>query len=282
MNKQKDIDNLLEFIKENNQTNEIKLKKKKKIVIILINLLTIMLLVGGGFGIKTVLDQKKDMENIKTLQKEILKKAPTSKETNEMLEPIIDEEKAYDEYELAFKELIDVNSETVGWLKINNTRIDLPVVQTTDNKYYLNHDFNKNYNSMGWVYADYRNSFPELSQNTIIYGHTYKDTIMLSSLQYVLKDVWLNNKDNYLIEFNTLDGAKKWHVFSIYTIEKTSDYLETNFSFDEFKTFINKIKERSIKDFNVDINSTDRILTISTCYIDDDHRLVVHAKLMDE
>lgn len=280
-NKQNDeFNNLVDFVEENNAKNKVPPKKRKKIIIILANILTIALLVGGGFGIKTLMDQKQDIKDIKTLQQSVLNNSFEVDYEGIFNEDI--ENKKLLEYRESFKSLVNQNSDTVGWLKIKNTRIDLPIVQGKTNNYYLNKDFNKKYNSMGWVFADYRNHFDTLDQNTIIYGHTYKDTIMLSSLQYVLRDSWLNNKDNYIIEFNTLKYPHKWEIFSIYTIKETNDYLRTRFVADDFNKFIDKIKKRSIKDFNVEVNENDKILTISTCYIDTNHRLVVHAKLMDD
>ena len=134
---------------------------------------------------------------------------------------------------------------------------------------------------MGWVFADYRNTFPDLGKNTILYGHTYRDTIMFSTLSRVLTNEWRANPDNYYITFNTLYNEMQWQVFSIYTLEETNDYLITDFNNDdEFDYFINMIKSRSKFNFNVDLDVNDKILTLSTCYIDEHHRLVVHAKLV--
>ena len=270
---------LLSFIDENNKLNKRKKKKKKQITIFFINILTITLLVGGGFGIKTILDQKKDYEKSDKLQSDITNLYSNISE--EILDVEFDkQENKTKEINSDFDKLIDKNSDTIGWIKVNNTRIDLPVVQTDDNDYYLTHDFNKEYNSMGWVYGDYRNDFKNLDQNNILYGHTYKDTIMFSSLQYVLDDNWLNNKDNYIIEFNTLYENLNWEIFSIYTIPKTSDYLKVDFNGNEFINFIDMLKKRSIKDFDVQFNDDDKIITLSTCYINSKNRLVVHAKLI--
>lgn len=270
---------LLSFIDENNELNKRK-KKKKTLTIFIVNLFTITLLVSGGFGIKTILDQKRDYENTTNLQNNIsnlYEKNNTEEKTE-----IIENETKKEEVNNSFNKLLKENSDTIGWIKIKNTKIDLPVVQAKDNDFYLNHDFNKSYNSMGWVFGDYRNDFKNLDQNNIIYGHTYKDTIMFSSLQYVLDKDWLNNKDNHIIEFDTIYENLEWEVFSIYTIPKTSDYLEIEFEENEFIDFTNMLIKRSIKNFNVDINKNDKILTLSTCHIDTKHRLVVHAKLIKE
>lgn len=185
-------------------------------------------------------------------------------------------------YSNVYEELLTINKDTVGWLKVNNTKINYPVVQATDNDYYLKRAFDKSKNKAGWLFADYRNNFDELSDNTIIYGHTMKSGHIFGTLQYVLEPSWYNNLDNLTITFNVKDQPLKWQIFSIYTIENTNDYLVSDFSSKEaFMNYMNMFKQRSIKDFGVHINEDDRIITLSTCYGSGaKYRLVVHAKLI--
>lgn len=186
----------------------------------------------------------------------------------------------YQTYTQTFTELKGINPDTIGWIKVNNTNVNYPVVKTTDNEYYLNHSFDRTENTFGWIYADYRSNFDELNQNTIIYGHNVLGTnLLLSTLETVVNPDWYNNPNNLTITFNTEKENMKWQVFSIYTIPVTNDYLITNFnSPDSFLNFAQKLKDRSIKDFGVTINGTDKILTISTCYKDSSSRVVIHAK----
>ncbi|MGO1370457.1 MAG: hypothetical protein ACTHVE_01225 [Senegalia sp. (in: firmicutes)] len=67
--------------------------------------------------------------------------------------------------------LLEENKNTVGWLQIENTNIDYPVVQAGDNEFYLNHDFYDNYNAHGSIYVDFRNRKDLRDKHTIIYGH---------------------------------------------------------------------------------------------------------------
>ena len=76
----------------------------------------------------------------------------------------------YTKYNQIFDELNKINDETIGWLTVNNTKVNYPVVQHTDNDYYLKRDFNKKKNNYGWIYMDYRNNIYNLSNNTIILG----------------------------------------------------------------------------------------------------------------
>ncbi|MBQ7140391.1 MAG: class B sortase [Bacilli bacterium] len=182
-----------------------------------------------------------------------------------------------------FTKLLEINSDTVGWLTVNNTKIDYPVVQSENNKYYLNKSFYKKNSIAGWIYMDYRNNIDNLDQNTIIYGHSgMKNSIMFSSLNKIMKDAWLKNTSNHIITFNTLNANMKWQIFSVYVVEPTFDYLRNNYYDDgtRFTNFLNDVKSRSIYNFNVDVTNQDNILTLSTCYEQGTKRLVVHAKLL--
>ncbi|NLA33492.1 MAG: class B sortase [Tenericutes bacterium] len=181
----------------------------------------------------------------------------------------------------SFKYYHSKNSDTVGYLEIKNTDISYPVVQASDNKYYLNNGFYKQSTSAGWIFADYRNAFPNLSQNTIIYGHNLKGTdIMFGTLKKTLTDQWLNNKDNHFIKFNIKDHEYRWQVFSIYTTTPDFNYIDVSFTKENFTSFTQKIKGMSVRFFDVSIDQDDKILTLSTCYTST-KRLVLHAKLID-
>lgn len=189
--------------------------------------------------------------------------------------------KAYKtDYTKVFDELKQMNPDTVGWLKINNTSISYPVVQNVDNYYYLSHDFNKSENSMGWVFADFRNSFDELDQNTIIYGHNTKYGVIFGTMRKAFYASWYNNSKNMIITFNTPKANMKWQIFAMYEVPETNDYLTTVFEGNEFIDFTNMLKARSVKDFGVQINPDDKILTISTCH-KHTTRQVIHAKLVE-
>jgi sortase B len=186
-------------------------------------------------------------------------------------------------YDKVFEKLLSINKDTVGWLTVNNTRIDYPVVKGPDNDYYLKRDYYQNTNRHGWVFMDYRNNASDLDKNTIIYGHNLTNQSMFGTLRYTLNSSWYNKTSNQVITFNTINTNMKWQIFSIYKIPVTSDYLTTVFNNDdEYLNFINLIKNRSIYDFKQEVTATDKILTLSTCGKTSDERLVVHAKLITE
>lgn len=197
----------------------------------------------------------------------------------------VDNSAYYKNYAKVISVLKSQNSDTVGWLSVKNTNINYPVVQSSNNSYYLNHDFTKKVNSMGWVFMDYRNDADNLTKNTIIYGHNVSQTskIMFGSLKNSLESKWYTNESNQIITFNTAKKDMSWQIFSIYKIENTNDYLYSDFDDnDEFLNFIDMLKTRSIYDFKVEIKKEDKILTLSTCQNSGKYRLVVHAVLTEK
>ena len=180
-----------------------------------------------------------------------------------------------EEYKIDFAKLKQKNSDAIAWIKVNGTDIDFPVVKGTDNSYYLTHNFDKEKNKAGWIFADYRNKFDGTDKNIIIYGHNMKNGSMFASLKDVIKEEWYNNENNKYIAVITENENCKYQVFSVYQTETEEYYLQTNIS--NFKEFVEKIKGRSKKNFNVDIKETDSILTLSTCADNTKYRVVLHA-----
>ena len=179
-----------------------------------------------------------------------------------------------------FSELKKKNSDTVAWINVNNTNINYPIVQTSDNDFYLDHSYDKSYNEAGWVFLDYRNDSSFSDKNTIIYAHSRLDKTMFGSLSKTLKPEWYENKDNHIIRISNEKENSLWQIFSVYVIETESYYITTNFnSGEEYLTFLETMKSRSRYDFDTNLSASDRIITLSTCY-DDDRKTVVHAKLI--
>lgn len=182
--------------------------------------------------------------------------------------------------EVDFENLISINEDTKGWIKVEGTNINYPFVQANDNDYYLKHSYDKTSNKKGWVFLDYRNSMDNLSKNTILYAHGLVNNTMFGSMRKVIKSSWYNNKNNHIIKVSTPYNNELWQVFSTYTIEPESYYITTNFSSDdEFLNFISVLKSRSVYDYNIDVGVNDKILTLSSCY-DNTKRMVLHAKLI--
>ena len=187
----------------------------------------------------------------------------------------------FQNYSKAISELKKINKETIGWLSLNNTKISYPIVKANNNEKYLVYSFDGSKNPNGWLFLDYRNDPKGLSRNNIIYGHSGNYYVMFGSLKNTLNPSWYKNTNNQYITFNTETNSKKWQIFSMYTINVTSDYLVTDFENDEeYVNFLTRMKERSIYNFGVELGASDKILTLSTCHGDGSKRLVIHAKLL--
>lgn len=180
-----------------------------------------------------------------------------------------------------FKSLSARNNDTVGWLHVNGTNINYPVVQAINNTYYLTRSFTKANNSSGWVFMDFRNDLNNLQHNTIIYAHGQTKETMFSTLKNILTPAWQENKDNHIITVLTPKETQTWQVFSVYKIKTETYYLISSFGSDEsHQKYIDTVLGRSIYDFGTGATINDKFLTLSTC-LNDEIKIVLHAKLVD-
>lgn len=178
----------------------------------------------------------------------------------------------------SFKKLSLINKDYVGWLTLDGTNINYPVVQNDNNEYYLNHNFYQEEDKVGAIFMDYRNKNIDTDDHTIIYGHYMKDESMFRTLENVLEDDFENKHITYEVE-----GIEyEWEIFSAYVTEET-DWMQIDFnSTREFKDFKTDLIHNSEKDFNQQLDD-EKILTLATCTtINIDERTVVHAKLIEK
>ncbi len=183
--------------------------------------------------------------------------------------------------ELAFEQLRGINEDIVGWISIDGTSIDYPVVQTDDNIYYLSHSVYKEESSAGTIFMDCRNGASPLDKNTVLYGHHMKNGMMFHDLTSYKEEAFY--KRHPYVEYSGEDGVGKWEVFSAYVTSTADNYIETDFGIEEdFEQFLERIVSKSLYHTGCELKGTDKILTLSTCsYEFDDARMVVHAKLME-
>lgn len=228
------------------------MRKRKWYIILIVSIIIVFILIYNitsyYFDYKKDLELKKELEQIEKYDFDTLKK---------------------------------INQDIVGYIEVKNTNVSYPIVKSSDNSYYLNHSYDKEKNNVGSIFLDYRNDLENLSRNNIIYGHGRLDKSMFGSLNNLLEKDWLSNKDNYYITVTTPNKIMTFKIFSVYTIDKESYYIKTYFSSNKyFKDFLETIMKRSIYNFGTDVNTSDKILTLSTCKNDFGKRIVVHAKLL--
>lgn len=242
--------------------------KKKRILNIAIYLILFLILICSGFKLYFWYKDKKNNDETTEQLKNNVKLEKIKKDNSNNKKYIVD-----------FKKLKSENSDVVAYIKVNNTNIEYPIVKTSNNNFYLNHSFDKSKNSRGWIFADYKNKFDNTDKNIVIYGHNMRDESMFGSLKNILNEEWYNNAENKNITFLTEKENYIYKVFSIYKIESEDYYIKTNFKNDEdYEKFLNTIKNRSIKNFDINLNINDKIITLSTCANNNKYRIVLHAK----
>ena len=265
-----------------------KLKWKNLIALLIFLIAFIFLLKSGIDLINYFIDTNNTNEEIKSIEDAVkIEEVPDSDNT-EIIEQKEDipEDNPYWDYikmnliSVNFDDLLKINNETKGWIQVNGTNINYPFVQTNNNDYYLTHSYDKSYNQAGWVFMDYRNDTVNYDKNTILYAHGMNNKTMFGSLRNILSSSWYNNTNNHIIKLSTPTENTLWQVFSVYHIETTNDYIQTEFASDEeYQSFLDMLKGRSAVTFDTSLNTTDKILTLSTCYNKTD-KVVMHAKLI--
>lgn len=191
-------------------------------------------------------------------------------EMNSKLESVFNDEEK-DELDFNFDEMLKLNPGFVGWIKVPNTSISLPVVKYSDNSFYLNHDFYKKYDYRGTVFMDYRNDPENLDANTILYGHNCYDGTMFSELEKY-QDIEFY-KQTPVIEFSTVNGKEKWKVYGVFITNAKAEedngyifnYIYPYMDGENFDGFINEVNKRRLYATDVDINDGDNMLILSTC-----------------
>ncbi|GGE69016.1 class B sortase [Priestia taiwanensis] len=183
----------------------------------------------------------------------------------------------------SFVQLQKLNPDIVGWITVEGTMIDYPILQAKDNDYYLFRNYKKEDTKAGSIFMDYRNDITVPTRHTILYGHRMKDGSMFGNLKnYLQEDFFRENRNLY---YDNLYEGYDLEVFSVYTTTTEFYYIQTDFQNDEeYGGFLQRIQQRSLFDAGVSLTPADRIITFSTCDYDLDPtegRLVVHAKLVE-
>lgn len=248
-----------------------KTKKVKKLVLQILELVFVIGIIYSGINIflwfKSNGENKEIMEEVG----QVVKKNESAQENGGSFE------NKY-KYEINFEGMKNKNSDTVAWLKVENTNIEFPIVQTTNNSYYLTYNFNKEYNIAGWPFLDYKNKLDGTDKNIVIYGHNMLDGSMFGTLEKVLTPEWYESEENKFVTFITESEYGIYEVFSVYKIQVEDYYIKTKFSENEFSNFIQTLTNRSIKDFEVNVPESGTILTLSTCASNNSkQRIVLHA-----
>ena len=184
-----------------------------------------------------------------------------------------------------FKILLNKNQKLIGWLKIDDTNIDYPVMQTSDNEYYLDHNLNQEYDKNGSIFMDKDCDVLQPSTNFILYGHHMKSGQMFGNLDRYSSEAYY--KEHPYIQFDTIYERGTYQVMYVFRSHVYSEeeiafkyyqFIDVN-SEKEFDSYMQEMAAMSYYDTGVTAEYGDQLLTLSTCdYQEKDGRFVVVAK----
>lgn len=178
-----------------------------------------------------------------------------------------------------FEALMRENGDIIGWLYCENTPIHYPVVQTTDNDYYLHRDLYGKYLANGTLFADYRCPNVGTCQNHIIYGHNMKNSAMFGTLVNYSKQAYYD--EHPVLYYLTPEKDYRIDLFAGFITEADSDIYRPNIGkTEDFEVFLQNIKGKSTFVSEVEVTGDDCIVMLSTCsYEFNNARYVVFGKL---
>jgi len=170
------------------------------------------------------------------------------------------------------------NGDVVGWVRIEGTLVDYPVLHTTDNTYYMDHNMQKEKDKKGAIFLDYRCDPVMMGGNNILYGHHMRDGSMFAGLMAYRDEAFYETHPT--IEYATLDGSTEWEIFSVFITGTDYDYIRTEFGNGrEYSDFLRIMEGKSLYDTGITTRESDDILILSTCtYEFDDARFAVAAR----
>lgn len=175
----------------------------------------------------------------------------------------------------------------IGWLRITDTQINLPVMQTTDNEYYLNKGIDGSEDKNGTLFLDYRADARMPSTNLIIYGHNMRSGAMFGELKKYLDENF--TLDHRMIQFDTIYEKRSYEIIAVclsavgYQDEpgtKYYDFIEAQ-STEDLNAFLETVRGCAVYDKTQDVTLSDSLLTLSTCnsYVEDGRLFVVAKKI---
>lgn len=229
-------------------------KEKKKMGIISIFFLIVFIGIFLYTSSNLVVWYKSNKELEKN-EKDIFNKVVTTSEENP------------EKIEIDFKKLQEINSDVKGWITVENTNINYPILQTNNNEYYLKHDINKKYSSCGSIFLDCDSDASFTKKNTVIYGHNLLNGKMFAELTNIL-DGKLGNNIN--IKIYLPEEEKEYEVFSVYMGEPSLE-MKQNSSYEDI------LDKSNLKFEYKEENKENNIITLITCNSNSEKRIVVTA-----
>lgn len=184
-----------------------------------------------------------------------------------------------------YEKIYSKNKKLIGWIKIDDTLIDYPVMQTVNNEYYLDHNFNQEKDKNGCIFMDYQCDVIKGCDNIILYGHHMKSGKMFGTLNKYSKQSYY--EEHPTIKFDTIYEKSEYQIMYVFRSKVYSEE-DVNFKYyqfinagseKEFNSYLNEMAALSLYDTGVTASYGDQLLTLSTCdYQENKGRFVVVAK----
>lgn len=259
------------------------MKKKKIITIALIALFSLCAVFTGMMAYWQWNDGKQSKDDFSALADLVIEEPAVPEQTPT---PTDESETEPDERELAYekyKALYKQNNDFVGWITIDGTAINYPVMQSIDSPdYYLKHNFEKSYSDYGVPYVDEACAVG-LSANTVVYGHHMKNGTMFSSLVNYADKAYFD--EHPVIRFDTIYGLGEYQVIAAFSFDTNNETFRYNEFADgneaQFNEYIAECMARRAYDTGFTAEYGDKLLTLSTCeYTHTNGRFVVVANLI--
>lgn len=256
------------FMKQNSKTYDI-------IRYIVLGVAVVVFLVAAGMLIHIFMEYKKGTDIYENISSSVL--TPVDKPTGDGTDTSSDEEEnlpfVYDH-----QALLNINSEGQGYLYIPSIDLRLPVVQGTDNEYYLNHTFNKVYNAAGALFIDSRVDKGLGGSNVIIYGHNMKNGSMFAKLAYYKNESFYRQQGNDVFYIYTGDEIREYRIFDAFENDPEGYVYTCNFgTASQLQEYASTVKSYSLYDTGVDVSSATQVVTFSTCTGDGARRIIVQG-----
>lgn len=173
-----------------------------------------------------------------------------------------------------FEELKNTNEDVVAWIRIADTTVNYPIVQSEDNEYYLQRDLNKKYSTCGWIFMNFKNNSNFSDRNTTIFGHNIKSGLMFKDLLKIYRNEL--GKD-VTIEIYTETEKMEFAVYSSYMIEPEEYATQVLTTDEQEEKYISEILKRSSTTYNIVPTKKDKLITLSTCDNSGKNRILIHG-----
>jgi sortase B len=171
---------------------------------------------------------------------------------------------------------INTNPDYVGWLRVEGTNIDYPLVGSKDNKDYLKLDFHRKRSDAGAIFMDYRNAGNFNDRHTVLYGHNMRNRTMFSQLDAFASQEFFSSSP--LIELRGLYETKYYSVFSVHSVVADDYVIQVTFNDETYETYLNSLRSLSLYESDLVFDRELGLLSLVTCSDDlRNGRLIVHA-----